>query len=279
MIALVDTHCHLVLLEERGLLQQALEGAAEAGVEQVVSIGLDVEDSERNRRIAESRPGVLFSVGWHPHQPASPDGPQLAALRELLTHPRAVAVGEVGLDAYWRPGYHETPMEVQLRSLRMMLELAAESAKPVVVHDRDAHEEVMAEISRWVGSDDGRGGLRRPRGVLHCFSGTTDLARRAASLGMVCSFAGTVTFPGSAPIREAARAVADDGYVLETDAPFLAPVPHRGRPNLPGYVAATAAAVAELRGQPLERVAAATTANARRLFALPDPSGDRLGGG
>ena len=263
---LVDTHCHLVLLEERGLLQQALEEAVASGVEQMVTVGLDVDDSDRNRRIAEEAPGVFFTVGWHPHQRTAPDASQLAALRDLLVHPRAVAVGEIGLDLYFRPGYHETPLEVQTRVFRLMLDLAAECGKPVVIHDREAHQEVLAEVERWR-SQDGDGGRR---GVLHCFSGDAGMARRAAGLGLICSFAGTVTFPRSEGIQDAARSVGDDAYVVETDAPFLAPVPHRGRPNLPGYVAATAAAVARLRGQPLDRVAASTSANARRLFGLPD---------
>ena len=189
-------------------------------------------------------------------------------------------MGEIGLDAYWRPGYHETPMEVQLRSLRLMLELAADCGKPVVIHDRDAHGEVLAELTGWAASAGGNGTPGdRPLGVLHCFSGDAALAEQAGSLGMVCSFAGTITFPRAEPIRAAARHVADDGYVVETDAPFLAPVPHRGRPNLPGYVAATAAAVAELRGQPVEAVAARTTATARRLFRFPGAAADRLPGG
>jgi len=262
---LVDTHCHLVLLEERGLLQQALEEAASSGVVQMVTVGLDVDDSDRNRRIAESAEGVFFTVGWHPHQRTAPDAAELAALRELLAHPRAVAVGEIGLDRYFRPGYHETPIEVQLRSFRLMLDLAAECGKPVVIHDRDAHDEVLTELERWHGED---GDSRT--GVLHCFSGDAAMARHAAGLGLLCSFAGTVTFPRSESIQDAVRIVGDDAYVVETDAPFLAPVPHRGRPNLPGYVAATAAAVAGLRGQTLETVAASTSANARRLFGLPD---------
>ncbi|TMD93039.1 MAG: TatD family deoxyribonuclease [Chloroflexi bacterium] len=116
-LQLVDTHCHLVLLDERGLLEEALEAAAAAGVEQIVSVGLNVEDSDLNRELAERHPGVFFTVGWHPHEKTAPDAAQLRALDELVRHPRAVAVGEIGLDRYWRPGYHEVPMEVQRRSM------------------------------------------------------------------------------------------------------------------------------------------------------------------
>lgn len=271
-LRLVDTHCHLVLLDERGMLDEALGEAAAAGVEQIVSVGLNVEDSDRNRELAERLPGVFFTVGWHPHEKAPPDGAQLRALEELLAHPLAVAVGEIGLDWYWRPGYHEVPPEVQRQSLRLMLELAATHEKPIVVHDRDAHDDVVAELRAAPGP-------RTPRGVLHCFSGDAALARAAAELEMICSFAGTVTYPRTHGIREAARTVADGGYVVETDAPFLAPVPHRGRPNQPAYVAATAAAVADLRGEAAADVAESASATARRLFGLPDPGGgDHLGG-
>jgi TatD DNase family protein len=271
-LRLVDTHCHLVLLDERGLLEEALGAAAAAGVEQIVSVGLNVEDSDLNRELAERHPGVFFTVGWHPHEKAAPDAAQLRSLEELLGHPRAVAVGEIGLDWFWRPGYHEVPPEVQRRSMRLMLELAAAHDKPVVIHDRDAHEDVVAELRA---APDGPS----PRGVFHCFSGDAALARTAGELGMVCSFAGTVTYPRTDGIREAARSVGEGGYVVETDAPFLAPVPHRGRPNQPAYVAATAAAVAGLRGEPTAEVARSATATARRLFGLPDPAGgDHLGG-
>lgn len=265
---LVDTHCHLVLLEERGLLEAALESAAAEGVTEIVSIGLDVDDSDRNRVIAEAHDGVWFTVGWHPHQDHAPDPAELAALDALLRHPRAVGVGEIGLDYFWRPGYHETPAEVQQRSLRTMLELAAAHAKPVVIHDRDAHDDVLGALAGGLGPGAAGG---EPRGVFHCFSGDAALAQRAVEMGMLCSFAGTVTFPRSEALREAAQVAPESAVVVETDAPFLAPVPHRGRPNLPGYVAATAAAVAALRGVGEAELRATTTANARRLFRLPAP--------
>jgi TatD DNase family protein len=265
---LVDSHCHLVLLEERGRLDAALEAAAAQGVEQIVSVGLDVEDSDANRRIAERHPGVFFTVGWHPHQNQPPDAPQLRALEELLRHPRAVAVGEIGIDCYWRPGYHDTPLEVQQRQMRIMLELAAQHGKPVVVHDRDAHVETLSALDAVPGS----------RGVMHCFSGDAPFALQCTQRGMVCSFAGTITFPRSEGIQAAAAAVGADAYAIETDAPFLAPVPYRGRDNQPAYVAATCAAVARLRGIEPSQAARESAANAQRLFALPDPAtGDRLG--
>jgi TatD DNase family protein len=259
---LVDTHCHLVLLDERGLLDAALEGAARAGVDQIISVGLNLDDSDRNRLIAERYPDVYFTCGWHPHEPTAPDGRQLDALAELLRHPKAVAVGEVGLDLFFRPGYHEVPLEIQERSFRSMLELARDAAKPVLIHDRDAHDEVLAVVERTAGAS----------GVMHCFSGDADHARRCAEHGFIASFSGIVTFPHSDPVQEAARRVADDGFVVETDSPFLSPAPQRGRVNLPERVALTAAAVARLRGATVAEVRAATTHTARRILGLPLPT-------
>jgi TatD DNase family protein len=264
---LVDSHCHLLLLEERGMLEESLAGAVAGGVEQIVTVGISLDDSDGNRRIAEQHPGVFFTVGWHPHEKTVPDAAQLRALAELLRHPRAVAVGEVGLDQYWRPGYHDVPIEAQRRSLRAMLELAVEHDKPVVIHDRDAHDEVLAAL------DDVPG----VRGVMHCFSGDAAFAAACVERGFLCSFAGTVTFPNSDGIQAAAASVGDEWLVVETDAPFLAPVPYRGRTNQPGYVGATCAAVARLRGASPDALARTATANARRLFALPGD--DVLGGG
>jgi TatD DNase family protein len=256
---LVDTHCHLVLLEERGLLDAALESAREAGVEQMITVGLNVEDSERNRVIAEAHDNVWFTVGWHPHEHQAPDSAQLRALDELLAHPRAVAVGEIGVDLFFRPGYHDTPLDVQQRSIHLMLDLAAAHRKPVVVHDRDAHEEVLAAL------------VMHPdvHGVMHCFSGDAAFAQRCIAAGFLISFSGIITFAHNEPQQAAVRSVSGSEYVVETDSPFLAPVPHRGRPNLPGYVAATAAAVAALRSADERLVRAQSTASARRLFGLP----------
>jgi TatD DNase family protein len=258
---LVDTHCHLVLLDDRGLLDAALEGAAAAGVDQIISVGLNLEDSDRNRLLAERYPDVYFSCGWHPHEGAAPDARQLEELAALLRHPKAVAVGEVGLDLFFRPGYHEVPLEIQERSFRSMLELAHDADKPVLIHDRDAHDEVLAAVRGTPGTS----------GVMHCFSGDAAHAQRCAEHGFIASFSGIITFPRSDPIQEAARAVDDDGYVVETDSPFLSPAPERGKPNLPERVAITAAAVARLRGITVEEVRAATTRTARRVLALPAP--------
>ena len=255
---LVDTHCHLVLLDDQGLLQAALEGAAAAGVLVIVSVGLNLEDSHRNRLLAEAHEGVYFTAGWHPHETRPPDAAQLRELDALLGHPKAVAVGEVGLDRFWRPGYHEVPLDVQQRSFRLMLDLAVQHRKPVVVHDRDAHVQVLDELTR----------VPEVRGIMHCFSGDAAHAQRCVERGFAVSFSGIVTFPSAADIRGAARAVGAQSFVVETDAPFLSPVPHRGKVNLPERVAHTAAEVARLRDVDVDSVRALTTATARRILAV-----------
>ncbi len=266
---LVDSHCHLQILDVReggAGVEAALDEAAAAGVEQIVCPGLNLEDSDRCRVIAETHAGVFFTVGWHPHEPTRPDAAQLRALDQLLGHPRAVGVGEVGLDRYWRPGYHETPIDVQQDSLQLMLELARAHDLPAVIHDRESHVEVLAAVDRVPGV----------RGVMHCFSGDAIHARLCRERGFLVSFAGNVTFPRNLDIQGAAQDIDDAGFLVETNSPFLAPVPHRGQGNRPAYVALTALAVARLRGVPVAEVARATTASARRLFALA--AADRLHG-
>jgi TatD DNase family protein len=204
---------------------------------------------------------VYFTCGWPPHEKDAPDARQLEALRELLRHPKAVAVGEVGLDLFFRPGYHEVPLDIQQRSFHLMLELARDAAKPVLIHDRDAHAQVLAAVREVPGG----------RGVMHCFSGDAAFARRCAESGFIASFSGIVTFPRSDGIQDAARTVADDGFVVETDSPFLSPAPERGKPNLPERVAITAAAVARLRGVPVEEVRTATTRTAHRILGIATP--------
>ncbi|MGH7687833.1 MAG: TatD family hydrolase [Candidatus Dormibacteria bacterium] len=256
--SLIDTHCHLTLLQERGLLEQALDGAAAAGVTDIVAIGVNLEDSARSCAIADAHDAVWFSVGWDPQQPKPPDAAQTAELAALLRHPKAVAVGEVGIDLFFRPGYHETALDVQRRSLRQMLELAADQDKPVVIHDRDAHDEVLDALGEVPGT----------RAVMHCFTGDTAHMRRCVHRGYTVSFAGIVTFARADALQGAAREVPPDSYVVETDAPFLTPAPHRGTVNLPERVADTAARIAALRGDSEQRVWRETTANARRLFRL-----------
>jgi TatD DNase family protein len=263
-VELIDTHCHPVLLQEKGVLRQAWESCAAAGVVQVIAVGLNLDDSRKNQVFANTTPGVFFTVGWHPHESRPPTPAELEGLNGLLDDPRAVAVGEIGLDLFFRPGYHETTFEAQLESLDAMMELARVHNKPVVIHARDAHEEILAAMANWPAVT----------GVMHCFSGDRGFAERCLELGYVLSFSGIVSFKNAHDIQSVAQMVGPEEFTVETDAPFLAPVPHRGEVNLPGFVMHTAQAVADLRSQALEEVAALSTATARRVFALPP--GDTL---
>ena len=261
MTGLVDTHCHLALLEEESDLSEVLSGARAAGVEQIVSVGLNLPDSRRNHAIAAAHRGVFFTVGWHPHESNPPTETELADLAELARNPRAVAIGEIGLDLYFRAGYHETPLATQVASIRSMYELARELRLPVLLHDRDAHDEILGVIRSFPDV----------RGVMHCFSGDAALARECIDAGYLISFSGIVTFPRTEALREAARLVDSEHLVVETDSPFLAPVPHRGRRNRPAYVADTARFLAELRGEEFQLLAENSTRAAQALFGL-DPA-------
>lgn len=257
---LTDSHAHLDMLEED--LDGILQRAREAGVRRIITIGVDLESSSRAVRMAERLGGVFAAVGFHPHDAADADKEQLEALSELALHPRVVAWGEIGLDFYRRL----SPPDRQEEVFRAQLERAGDLGLPVVIHDRDAHDEVLS-ILRRMGAGPGRG-------VIHCFSGDLDLAMAFIDLGYYISIPGTVTFPNAARVRETAKNIPLERLLVETDAPFLSPVPMRGKRNEPAYVRWTALEIARLRGIPLDEVARLSTENAARLFGLnsDDPS-------
>jgi TatD DNase family protein len=251
---LVDTHCHLYLLEEGA--EVALARAAAAGVGHLVDVGIDLETSRRAAASAARFDNVSASAGVHPHEAESLTPETLEALRDLLAGERVVAVGETGLD-YYRD--NATPA-AQRAAFATHVRLARELDKALVVHCRDAFDDVLAML-------DGEGAPERV--VLHCFSGDAAMAERALAAGHHLSFAGTVTFKNAPELREACAVVPLDRMVLETDSPFLTPHPFRGRPNSPDRVAITAETVAAVHGVDPEVVAEATTATAARAFRLP----------
>ncbi|MGH7610075.1 MAG: TatD family hydrolase [Candidatus Dormibacteria bacterium] len=259
-VVLVDAHCHLQELEGRGMSAPAAVAAAlGAGVRQLVTSGDGPRDNRRAAELAEQLPQVYFTVGWHPINPAPPSSAQRSELLRLLQHPRAVALGEVGLDFHLRPGHLETPPKLQEEIFASMLELAATVAKPVVIHQRQATREMLRILDR---------GPSVPV-MLHCFDGGEELAQAARARGLLCSFAGNLTFRSARDLQEAARALPPELLAVETDAPFLAPEPHRGQLCQPAMVRATAQWLAVLRGDCLESLAEVTTANVRRFFGLP----------
>ena len=258
--SLTDTHCHLELIAEAGEGEPAttLDAAAEAGVHRVINIGLGPDNQAVVRRAAED-PRVFATVGWHPHEKQPPTDDELAAMATLANNPRVVAIGEVGLDYYWRPGYHEVPPETQKTSFRRMLDLARATGLAAVVHNRDAHADTLQVLEDYADV----------QVVMHAFSGDADYARECVARGLVLSIAGPVTYPSANSLREAVAATPVDRLVVETDAPFLPPQPWRGKPNRPHMMVVTATRVADLVGVSLGELAAASNRNADRVYRFP----------
>jgi TatD DNase family protein len=253
----VDTHAHLHDPAFDGDRPAVLARARAAGVAAFLTIGTDVATSEAALRLAAAEPDVYAAVGIHPHDARTADAAALDRLAVLARVPRVVAVGELGLD-YYRD---HSPRPVQRTALVAQLGLAHAVGKPVLLHCREAHADLLdicrAEHVGTVG------------GILHCFSGDLAVARQGLDLGLLISIAGPVTYPSARRLGEVVRALPLDRLVVETDCPYLPPQPWRGQRNEPAYLPVTAARVAELLGVPLETVAAATTDNAARLLGLP----------
>ena len=258
MTAVIDTHCHLADPKFQGDLEAVLSRAAEAGVRTIVSIGAigSIEADELTVAIAERHENVFAVVGVHPHDAKDCSESRLARLGELAGSKKVVAIGESGLDFH----YMHSAREAQERALRSHLELAAQLKLPIVIHCREA-EARLAEIV-------GEAGMPPAGGVVHCFSGDLAAARAFVAMGFFISFSGIVTFSNAGAVRAAAAAVPEDRLLVETDAPYLAPEPYRGRRNEPAYVVKTLAAIARLRGVEPQRLAELVSANASRLFRI-----------
>jgi TatD DNase family protein len=243
----IDTHAHLDALDDPA---GAIARARAAGVDRIVAIGSGLDSSRETLAIAAREDGVQAAVGIHPHQAG--DVEPLDELRRLAAE-HAVAVGEIGLDFY----RDYAPRDRQRSVFAAQLELATDLGLPVVIHTRAAEQETMAMLERFAGTV-----------VLHCFS-SPELLPEAAERGYYVSFAGNVTYPKAEDLREAARNVAPDRILAETDAPYLAPQPVRGRPNEPAYVVHTVATLAEARGENSAELGIRIAANAARAFSLP----------
>ena len=250
---LFDSHCHLFLME--GDPASAVEEARSGGLVGLICVGIDADSSRRSRELADALPGVFATAGLHPHDAKGFDARAGAAIEELAHDARVVAVGETGLDHYRML----SPPEDQERAFRAHCVLARETGKPLVVHVRDAWTDVLRVLEEEAAE----------RVVLHCFSGDAAADREAAARRYYCSFAGIVTYPKNAGLRQAAAEVPGDLLLVETDSPFLAPQRVRGRPNSPANLPHVVAAVAEARGEEPAEVAALTAANAREAFGLP----------
>lgn len=250
-----DSHCHLHLCghDSAGSLEEVIDRARERRVTEVVAVGIEVASSERSLEIALAHEGVYASAGVHPNESTDWNDDAAARIDELLAHDEVVAVGESGLDFY----RDEAPHDVQRRAFRDHIELAKRHDKALIIHTRDSTTAAIEELESVVPP---------PRLIFHCWSGDATEMKRALELGSHVSFAGNVTFRSAENLREAARAVPGDRLLVETDSPFLAPLPHRGKPNEPALVAFVGQAVAEARGEDPAEVARRTAGNARLLF-------------
>ena len=250
-MSLVDSHCHLDMIDD---VDVAAAQARAAGVQTVVSVGIDVASSRRAIDLAARLPGVYATVGVHPHEAEALDDAQLAELEVLAAQARVVAVGECGLDYYRDLASHDA----QRRALSVQIELARRADLPLMVHVRAAADEAMAQLGHEAAD---------LTVIMHCFS-LPQYVDECNQRGYYASFAGNVTYKNAGELRAAAERVRSDRLMVETDAPFLAPVPNRGNSNVPAWVVHTAAVIGEVRGWDALRVAEVTTANARRAFGL-----------
>ena len=253
---LIDTHCHLDMSAYEADFEAVLARALAAGVTRIISVGIDLESSRKAIKLAEQHQGIYATVGVHPHNVAELSEADYAELQALCRHAKVVAYGEIGLD--YVKNY--APIALQKEHFTRQVALAKELQLPLVVHDREAHDEIMEILEA--------AGPFPAGGVMHCFSGDAAFARRVLALGFYISIPGVVTFAKAEMLHEAVREIPLASLVLETDGPFLAPVPKRGKRNEPRLMLFTAQKVAELKGVSLEEVARQTTVNAVHLFGL-----------
>ena len=255
---LVDSHCHLDRLDlaaHDGSLDAALAAARARGVQHFLCIGVSADNAGAVRSLAERYADVDCSVGVHPLDLEQGEAPALDWLLGELNHPHVVAIGETGLDYHYEP----EAAELQQQSFRLHLEAAKITGKPVIVHTREARADTLALL---------REAALPQAGVLHCFTEDWEMAKAALDIGFYISLSGIVTFRNADALREVARKVPADRLLVETDAPYLAPIPQRCKPNLPQYVREVAEFLAMVRGERFEDLAAQTTANFKRLFPL-----------
>jgi TatD DNase family protein len=260
VVRLVDSHCHIDMPQFDGDRDEVVARAREAGIVEMLVVG-GVDEHAGHRRALEvaSRYGLPASAGVHPHEARLAHEKVYDELRGLAREGRLVAIGEVGLDYH----YDHSPRPVQQEAFRRQIRLARDLGLPVIVHTREADAETCEILEQ-----EGAGEVG---GVIHCFTGGLELARRALDLGFLISFSGIVAFPRADVIQQVARETPEDRLLVETDAPYLAPPPHRGKRNEPAFVLEVARKMAELRGTRIEAIAAATRENHARLFAKSRP--------
>jgi TatD DNase family protein len=256
MIMLIDSHSHLEMPAFKGDLEQVIQRAKASGVEYIFTVGTEKKDWMRALEIAHSNPSVYAILGVHPHNAKEIDEEIYPTLRKLCRDEKVRAYGEIGLDFY----RNLSPRDVQVKRFQEQIVLAKELRLPIVVHDREAHEETLEVLKSEKAEECG--------GIIHCFSGDYEMARECIEMGFYISIPGTITFKNAAGFQEIIKRLPLESLLIETDAPFLAPVPFRGKRNEPSYVRYTAEKVAEIKKVSFEKVAEATTENALRVYRL-----------
>lgn len=253
---MIDSHTHVHGPEYDGDRKDVFARAAEAGVAEMIAIGCDVETSEKAVALAEANESIWATVGFHPHDAKTASPETMARMRELARSPKVIAWGEAGLDFF----YLHSPRETQIAVFREQIQNALEDDRPIVIHTRDAWEETFEILSDHPGL----------RGVFHCFTGTRTEMEKAIAMGFYLSLSGIVTFKKADELKAVAREVPLDRLLIETDCPYLTPIPHRGKRNEPSYVRFVLEEIAKVRGVETAAIDLATTENTRRLFKIPD---------
>lgn len=253
---LIDTHAHLdgeAFQEDQA---EVIARARENGVSTIINIGFNKETIPTTMALAEKYDFIYAAVGWHPQDAKDMTDADFDHLRELCAHPKVVAIGEIGLDYYW----DTSPKEVQHTVFRRQIRLARELGKPIIIHNRDAHDDVVRILREEKASEVG--------GIMHCYSGSWEIAKMCLDMNFYISFGGPVTFKNAKQPKEVLKQVPLERLLIETDAPYLCPDPFRGKRNESAYVKYVAEAAAALKEMPVEELAAITSANAKRLFGL-----------
>ena len=251
---LFDTHAHMNDPAFDADRESIFLGLKDKGVEYVMNVGCCLASSKDCIKLAETYPFVYASIGTHPDAADEVNDDVLEAYRQMAKHPKVLAIGEIGLDYY----YETIPREIQIRAFRMQMDLARELNMPVIIHERNAHDDGMRVVKEF----------KDVTGVFHCYSGSAEMARQLVNMGWYIGFTGVLTFKNARKAVETAQSIPLERIVLETDCPFMAPEPFRGKRNDPGYVPCMAKKLAELRGLSVEEVTEITTENAKRLYRI-----------
>ncbi|WP_163151492.1 TatD family hydrolase [Anoxybacillus sp. MB8] len=253
---LFDTHAHLNATQFSEDVEQVIERARAEGVSHIVVVGFDRPTIQRAMELAEKYPFIYAAVGWHPVDAIHMTDEDLVMIERLAAHPKVVALGEMGLDYYW----DQSPKDVQKEVFRKQIRLAKKVKLPIIIHNRDATADIVDILREERAEEVG--------GVMHCFSGSIEVARQCMDMNFYISFGGPVTFKNAKKPKEVAKEIPLDRLLIETDCPYLTPHPFRGKRNEPSYVKYIAEAIAELKGLSFEEVAQKTSDNAKRLFGI-----------